>query len=159
MIRKPSDVLPQIFRRLVEKAKNYKCVKPTLTSQEGQKFLKSYVTDLPFSCTDAYKALKFKIFQLSINQPDNCCYLNDLSIVFIEYIAHKNGKPVIIGKKCSILRPLPNYPGNFQELDIHLAKGFEGLNMFPVSDILKKAEALPINEEFYILPLMHTTKG
>lgn len=88
MVLRQTDVLPQVFRRLVETATNCKSVTADSNSQKYPEFSKSYQTNLPFGCTDVYKFLNLSNFKISINKPDNCCYLKDQIIIMIEYIAN-----------------------------------------------------------------------
>lgn len=156
MVRRQTNVLAQIYRRLVEMASTSKKLPQNLNSKKSEEFLKPYQADLPFGCTDAYQTVKFSNFELSINQPNNCCYLIDRNVIFIEHIAHKKGKPVIIGRRFVGISSFPNYPGDSQDLDLFLAEGLAELDIFALNQIDKKAVVLLADEKYYILPLMHT---
>lgn len=113
--------------------------------------------ELPYGCSRAFKEILYEDFKLSEKQPDNCCYMNDDNILFIEFITIKQGKPAIIGKKFTGLKNFPNYPGNSQDLYLHVATGFSETNIFPVAEIHKKAVVVTFRDEYYILPLLHSS--
>lgn len=114
--------------------------------------LQPHKSELTFGCTDAYQKLELYNFKPTINKPDNCCCLKDGSIIAIEHIAHQNEKPIIIGKKFANLSSFPNYPSDSQ------AKSFSETVITSSTEITKKAVVLPLKDEFYILPLMHSTQ-
>lgn len=158
MIRRPKDPLPQLFRGFVVRSQFLNSLYPeTSAIQKFPQFVHPYEVDLPFNCSTAFRGIHFRDFKLLEKYPDNCCYMNDGSIIFIEHITIKDGKPAIIGKTFSGLKCFPNYPGNSQELGLYVSAGFSDINIFPVNEISKKAVVLTLNDQYYIIPLLHST--
>lgn len=75
-------------------------------------------------------------FTLSIHNPNNCCGLNDGSIVKIENIVTTTANDFfIIGRKFSGLNDLYSEPCNSSLLGIYKSKGYENLSAWPLTSV------------------------
>lgn len=137
-IRRPSDVLAQVFCRIMENgsSRNISVTKQKVLN--SLHFSNPLKINVPFGCNKPYSKLFFSNFKLSIKEPDNCCYLRNGKVIFIQHIAHKGKEPVIIGKEFRNLSSFPNYPGNSQDLELYVAQDFSDIDAYPVSQIEKR---------------------
>lgn len=158
MIRRPSNVLPQLFRRLVENSQNKKSkFVERKKSDSYPQLSKPTKTNVPSGFSTAYEELRLQTFKLTNKRPDNCCYLKNGNIILINCIVEKDNKPVIIGKIFKTLKSFPNYPGKSEDLDLYVAEELGETIICPENEIKKKAVLLSIKEKFFIIPLLHTS--
>ncbi|KAJ8676137.1 hypothetical protein QAD02_011923 [Eretmocerus hayati] len=75
---------------------------------------------LPDGYVNPHKFIKFSKFTLSKSKPDNCCYLEDGSLVSIKFICEKSntGQEVILFNEFTNLLPIENYPIDSREIGI-----------------------------------------
>ena len=75
---------------------------------EGLNFIlkNSFSEKLPDGYSKPYERIESSNFFLTNKTSDNCCYLNDKTIVVIKHICYFNNLPVILGFKydnCTIV--------------------------------------------------------
>lgn len=153
MLRKHEKPLSQLYNRIAE------C---TITSQDisdstslDPLLVKPNGINLPFECVNSHKEIHLKNFKLTTEINNNCCYLQDGSVFYIDYIGFKNKIPVIIGRKYMNLRPITMYPCNSQNIKIHVADSFHDAEVKAVKDIKEKAFRIIFNNLHYIMPMLH----
>lgn len=153
MLRKTEKPLSQLYNRITENAGFQTNLANNV--ENAPLVLKPNKKQLPLGCVNSHKQIKLKNFTLTANSANNCCYLKDGSVFFIDFIGFKDKNPVIIGKKCIDLRPITGYPCNSQDMQIYIAnKGIE-LQIIPVTEIQKKGFKVFFNNVCYIMPLLH----
>ncbi|XP_029670053.1 uncharacterized protein LOC115239595, partial [Formica exsecta] len=108
MLRKSEKPLSQLNNRINENAR-FATNSQNIISN-APLLLKPNIKHLPLGCVNSHKQIKFKNCMLTTKSANNCCYLKDGSVFCIEYIGFKDEYPVILGKKCIDLRPIPGYP-------------------------------------------------
>lgn len=98
-------------------------------------------------------------FTLSIHNPNNCCGLNDNSIVIIENIvANAANELFIIGRKFINLSDLYTEPCNSSLLGIYKSTGYENLSAWPLTSLKIKYVKFNISDIFVLLPLLHNVR-
>lgn len=158
LIRKAELPLQQIHNRLTEvgyclpfQEKHRKIgvcgihnAGPTLPGINGPQYLTFVGTD----------------FTLSIHKPNNCCGLNDGSIVMIENIVTTSTNDLcIIGRQFINLSNFYTKPCNSSLLGIYTSNGCGALSSWPITLVTMKYVKLDIcNSTFVLLPLLHTEK-
>ncbi|KAL6418036.1 hypothetical protein ACFW04_011100 [Cataglyphis niger] len=153
MLRKSEKPLSQLNNRINENARfaiNSQNIIPN-----APLLLKPNRKHLPLGCVNSHKQIKFKNFVLTTKFANNCCYLKNGFVFCIEYIGFKYENSVILGKKCIDLRPIPGYPCNSEDMQIHIASKGMHLEIIPVKQIDKKALQISFNKVYYIMPLLH----
>ncbi|XP_031781696.1 uncharacterized protein LOC103317583 isoform X1 [Nasonia vitripennis] len=79
----------------------------------------------------------FKNFILSCQIPNNCCLMEDKSIVVIEKIYHHNSEPVVLGRKYLDSHSLDNYPIDSRLIGINKSNRLSDLQEWTVNEIKK----------------------
>ncbi|XP_011684334.1 PREDICTED: uncharacterized protein LOC105447823 [Wasmannia auropunctata] len=158
MLRKSEKPLQKLYKRISENFNEtfqYDCNKSNMP------ILKKKSSKVPpMNCTSAYCIIEFSDFTLTDKKPNNCCYLTDKTIVVIEHICYNKEKiPVIIGKKFLTKNSLPFYPCESQNMDICVVKNASNLEMWPITEIVKKAVQLSFENAntWCCMPLLHST--
>lgn len=155
-LRKSEKPLSQINNRINEQKTNSEINDKTNTNTDVSLLLKPDGRNLLLRYVNSHKQIKLKNFTLTTKCADNCCYLNDGSVFFVEYIGIKDKTLVILGKRFADLSPIPNiYPTNSQNMDIHMTKNFTHLEVIPASEICKKTFKIFYNSVYYVIPLLH----
>lgn len=157
LIHKREKPLQQLHRRLVE---GHHPVKKQRHAPGGQfPYLKypSSTIAIPDGCADPHKSLIFRNFELTIEEPNNCCILKNKTIIYITGFFMKNRKIIIIGRKFSNTKPLSNYPiEDSRDLGLYIAYNLSNAGMeFNVEDIENKACLLIYKNIFYVTSLLH----
>lgn len=95
-------------------------------------------------------------FILSIYNPNNCCGLNNGSIVTIENIVTNAANELfIIGRKFINLTDLYTEPCNSSLLGIYKSTECENLLAWPLTSVRTKYVKFNIFDTFILLPLLH----
>lgn len=97
MLRKHANPLQQIHRRLTENI--HPCTKKRGKNEKYPLLLEPINKKLPFNCLQSHRKLQFENFELSNSRHDNCCILDDGSIIVIQDIGTLNEDIIVIGKK------------------------------------------------------------
>lgn len=154
-LRKSEKPLSQINNRISEQITRSEINDEANTNTNVPLLLKPDRKNLPLQCVNSHKRIKLKNFTLTTKCADNCCYLKDGSVFCIEYIGIKDKTPVVLGKRFADLLPIPIYPHNSQNMDIHMTKNLTHLEVIPASEICKKAFKVFYNGDYYVIPLLH----
>ncbi|KAJ8666018.1 hypothetical protein QAD02_007680 [Eretmocerus hayati] len=77
---------------------------------------------LPEGDEDPQREIKFSHFTLTTSVPNNCCYLDDGSLISIQFICEKRstGRQVILFKEFTDCSSIENYPIDSREIGIYL---------------------------------------
>ena len=106
-----------------------------------------------------FKRISFSNFSLQIRHPNNCCRLNDGSIIIIEnIIVSENGHKVIDRKFLQLIDFYDN-PCNSSELGIFQtpSNNLGPRQIFNVAEIVYKCVKLETADTVKIFPLLHST--
>ncbi|KAJ8666152.1 hypothetical protein QAD02_007814 [Eretmocerus hayati] len=78
--------------------------------------------DLPEGYEDPQREIEFLHFTLTTSVPNNCCYLDDGSLISIQFICKKSstGRQVILFKEFTDCSTIENYPIDSREIGIYL---------------------------------------
>ncbi|KAJ8682830.1 hypothetical protein QAD02_018625 [Eretmocerus hayati] len=113
---------------------------------------------LPEGYSNANKFIKFPKFTLTNSKPNNCCYLEDGSLVTIQLICEKSntGEQVILFTEFTDLLPIENYPIDSREIGICKSDSpGEDLYECSVSFIKQKVFQMYFDGSFYFFPMLH----
>jgi hypothetical protein len=153
LLRKNEKPLQQIHRRLSE---HHKPSNKRSKNQNQNLTLKMKLKNsLPFQCKNSHKKLLLKNFELTNQQPDNCCILENGTIVVIEHIGKKDEEIVIIAKKFSKLESIKHYPLDSTEMGIGEIKDLSCSDVFLAEKIVNKAFLFTHNDKQFVVPLLH----
>lgn len=157
LVRKGSYPLAQIMNRLNEKSQLRNATGQQSISPGHFVLRKSIITQIPNGYSRPHQKIEFHNFVLSIKKPDNCCYLEDDTIVVIKHICHLNELPVILGFKYENLSSIENYPIDSTLLGICKTNSLSpNLQAWPINNIKKKAFRIFSGTFYYIFPLIHS---
>jgi len=150
LIRAPNRPLQQVVKRLMEKAKaNRGSLFPSCEPfKVAFKNRRQNRGPLPLNMQPVrqYRSaeLSESIF-LSVDHPDNCIFLNDLSVVVIEnFVELLDGSKHIVGRKFGIQTDLYTYPVVSSYIEIFKVKDPRSLCCWSVAEIYCKAVLLPL---------------
>jgi len=156
MLRKSEKPLSQINNRISEQMTISEINDKDNTNRNGPLLQKPDGRQLPLNCVNSHKQVQLKNCILTTKSTDNCCYLKDGSVFCIEYIGFKDKTPVILGKRLINLLPVPMYPHNSQNMNIHMACNKEmHLQITSVAEIDTKALKIFFDNVYYVMPLLH----
>lgn len=114
---------------------------------------------LPGINSPQYSTFSRADFILSIHNPNNCCGLNDGTIVSIENIATNtaNNALCIIGRKFIALSDLYTEPCNSSLLGIYKSEGYDNLSAWPLTAVIMKYVKFDLCNlnTFVLLLLLH----
>lgn len=148
LVRKCDKQLQQLSNRLAEK-----------NSLGTAKVPPAEPMEFPYLCS-VNGPLKLDGFNITKYQRDNCCLLQDGSVVVVNGFSRRNLDVHIIGRKFLTLGPLypNNNPTESTLMDIYLAKNLSNQREWPAAAIACKALRLPFrnNIEFAIFPIIHS---
>ncbi|KAJ8685055.1 hypothetical protein QAD02_020848 [Eretmocerus hayati] len=164
-VRQGNQILAQIINRSNEqslvtmsrsKAKNKKKCLLGPTDFKITNKLKQEI--LPDGYVNPHEFIKFSKFTLSNSKPNNCCYLEDGSLVSIKFICEKSntGQEVILFNEFTNLLLIENYPIDSREIGICKTNNLSD-DMFEcsVSMIKQKVFQMFFNDIFYFFPMLH----
>ncbi|XP_036144423.1 uncharacterized protein LOC118646174 isoform X1 [Monomorium pharaonis] len=113
---------------------------------------------LPGINSPQYSTFSRTDFILFIHSPNNCCGLNDGTIVFIENIATNTANDLcIIDRKFIGLSDLYTEPCNSSLLGIYKSEGYDNLSAWPLTAVMMKYTKFNLcnSKTFALLPLLH----
>lgn len=170
LIRKSAKPLQQIVKRLSEH-EMAKIVKPT-ESEENVLLYDEHFNGptIPNICGKQFKKANVKKWKLSKCQPDNCVYLNDMSVLLIENFVKRNQQMLIIARKFELYEDLytmrsgVNSSVKSSQLGIHVVKQLSNLCTWDISEIYCKGFIVPSfippdGDSFVVSPLLAQTYG
>ena len=162
-IRKSEKPLQQIVKRHLEKshfsieAVNNQSVYPIFQKEHFRGPLIEGINN-----ASQFKRIRFSNFILQIRHPNNCCRLNDGSIIILENIIVSENEQKIIGRKFLQLLDFYDNPCNSSELGIFETPRNNNNNLGPrqifnVAEIACKCVKLETADNVKIFPLLHST--
>ena len=157
LLRKNEKPLQQLHNRLVEFEKAE--INKTLKAKSSKTFSGEYSGGVLIKncCGPEFKKIQFSNFIIKTNKPDNCCMLNDGSIVLIENICHDNtSTPVFIGRSFQRKTDFYHVPCPSSKLNIYEVNSPSKLQYWHLSAIKYKCCYLKYKSNFVIYPLIHT---
>lgn len=133
-IKKPTKILEQIHRKVVEEEFSIVCADRQLTHKVD--------------------AINFKECELTTKSPNNICYVEDNIPIKIESFS-QDGK--ICGRRLHNIRSFYETPCDSISLGIYLvdSEASDVITTFSLADIQCKAVAIPYKENLVLLPLLH----
>lgn len=162
LLRSGHNPLSQIVRRIVEEKNCNLTHKQNNISFPNLQKLKNDGYLLPGTGHPQYGEIVFSSFTLNTNYPDNCCMLNDGSIICIQNFASINNKVIIIGQKFMMLENYFTEPCNSGNVGIYKANSISlsPSKIFNIDDICSKYVQLKYVEfqknMVLLLPLLHS---
>ncbi|XP_076666305.1 uncharacterized protein LOC143367920 [Andrena cerasifolii] len=160
-IRKSEEPLQQIVKRQLEKSRfsieavHSPSVYPIFQTEHSRGPLIEGINN-----AKQFKRISFSNFILQIRHPNNCCRLNDGSIIIIENIIVSENEQKIIGRKFLQLLDFYDNPCNSTELGIFQTPSNNNLGprqIFNVAEIAYKCVKLETSDNVQIFPLLHST--
>lgn len=160
LVRKGDQSLQQIVNRISERTS--KCFKENKISNLPKLKTEHFRGPLieVSSATKQFEKIHLKSFLLSLNEANNCCALDDGSIVVIKNIILQNNNCTkIIGQEFSVLENFYMSPCESSKLNIFLASRLSTkMQSWDVSKIIiYKCVRLNFKDKFVVFPLMHCT--
>ena len=110
---------------------------------------------LAFNCRNNHKKLEFENFTLTVRQPNNCCILQNKTVLLIEYIGTKDEETVVIARKFLKKSGIQNYPTDSTQLGIYQVEKLSELEIVSVKNIVQKCCLLVYKGIQYAIPLLH----
>lgn len=158
MIRKGDKPLQQIIRRKAEMDHSLNTITHSILNNYPH-FEQEHSFG-PIFCTVDYQfqAAKFSNFILKNKRPDNCCSLNDGSIVIIENCIITNNMKFVVGRKFQDFSDFYTKPCLSSDLNIYTVEleDLGPLQSWNVKEINSKYILLNLeNQPFIAMPLVH----
>ncbi|KAM7288143.1 uncharacterized protein ISCGN_031832 [Ixodes scapularis] len=158
-LRKPEKPLEQLCNRLAEK-KNAVAFKDKIRPSESIKFSGKHEDfPLPSHCrSPQYRKVDIPgRFCIATNKRDNTCTLLDGGIIEVHSIAFSclSKKPVLVGRRYSVVEDLYTYPCRSSLLNISLVSCPHTVSSWPLQDVAFKCVRLPLGDKFAVYPLLH----
>lgn len=160
LVRKGDTPLAQIVKRIIEIEKcemekeNIDDM-PSVYSTAREHNLGPLLDDT--QCPQ-YMELHFANLSLKISEPNNCCLLNDGSIVSIQNFATKSNQIVLIGYRYLSVDDLFKSPCKSSDFNIYVISNPGPLEVFAVGEVANKCVKLDFENKNVVFPLLHTEK-
>lgn len=160
LLRKGDRPLQQIGNRLHEEHEASLCdILKLMTTNALQCFGQHYAGPTVRGCGNPqYTSVLHKGFFISLKIGNNCCILNNGSIVVIKNIATFDSKPVIVGKQFLKVDDAYTIPCRSSEVGTFLANELsKSLRIWSLSKIRAKALKLPTytSGKYLIVSIIH----
>lgn len=159
LLRKPSDVLSQIVKRINEIEKHLSLKNCNLLGAQNFEMENPHNDGvLVNDCgSPQFKTVKFKDFFISFNKKDCCCVLENDIIITAENFAFSSiiNEFVVVGRSFNTVQDFYNRPCNSSNFGIFFVKDSGVLNYWPIKYIKNKLVQLPYADGFVVLPLLH----
>lgn len=155
LVKTGNSPLSQVMNRMAERPKFY----PSMMENTKSKFRFIHPmkhSQLPERYSDAHKSIQFLNFSLSNKPSDNCCYLQDGSIIFIEFLGYCEKRAVILGRKMLNPDRIEDYPCDSRLFGICKVHTFSKRQLWPVSETEKKGFAVCYSNDCYVSPILHS---
>ncbi|XP_053594757.1 uncharacterized protein LOC128667673 [Microplitis demolitor] len=156
MIRTGNLPLQQVMNRIIEKSKNFKPKNELFPFQFKLVAKISKTSNLPEGCNNEYKSIEFINFKLTNTTPNNCCYLQDDTVVFITAICHYKENAVIVGHALTNPLGLEDYPCDSRNLGIYKVDEISDLRIWHVRHIIRKGFVVVNYDSCYVFPILHS---
>lgn len=166
LLRKPSDVLPQIVRRLSE-SQNFSYKTLNCNNQQSLNTLEYKFTKIKQKeimtqdCVGPqYEELTFPLYKLTLSENNRCCKLKCDTIIEIFSFSYQfqSKKPIAIGKKYLNVTNFYNKPDCSSLIGVNfvsdLCAEYEYWN---IDNISTKLVRLPFGHGFVVFPLLHSS--
>jgi len=158
-LKKSTQPLAQLRNRELENHKILQCLPNTLDFP----MLGKINNDGPFISGlvgDSFKSVKTKRFKLTTYAPNNCCIVDDGSIVLVENIIQTNDEIILVCRQFLNVCDLFNCPMPSNVIGIFLCSGLSELMLVKLINIKCKAIKMPkscegVLEKFSILSILH----
>lgn len=158
LIRKPGNVLCQLFRRITEM--NSLSRKANSVDQANFKLHHpcSAISYFNGECKNFFKTVVFKDFKLTAKKNDNCCALVSGQVIQVEGFSHSSltNDFVVIGKPFCVVEDFYNIPCKSSKFNILFVKELGEVSYWPLKTIKFKLVKLPYKSGFVVLPLLHS---
>ncbi|KAB0790543.1 hypothetical protein PPYR_05331 [Photinus pyralis] len=158
LVRKGDRPLQQIVNRIVERNKcvlgsgNIRAEYPVLKYEHSNGPLIASVFGMK-----QFKKIYIKNFLLALDDSNNCCFMNDNSVVIIKNIVSLNNVVTVIGQKYLVLENLYNLPCESSKLNIFVVSKEGPIKSWELPQVLHKFFKLTLNNKVVVFPLLHTT--
>jgi len=158
-LRKPSDILPQIVRRLSESQNFYKTI-----NYNNQKRLNTL--EYKFSKTKQneivtqYEELTLPLYKLTLSKQNRCCKLKCDTIIDIFSFSYQfeSKKPLAIGNKYLNVTNFYNKPDRSSLIGVHFVSNLcAEYDYWNIDNISTKLVRLPFGHGFVVFPLLYSS--
>ena len=153
LVRSSNRPLQQVAKRLSE-LNNRLINQSAATQQEGLLYEHSLgpiiPTDHPFQ---QFKSWRKGHMRITRDRPNNCVFLTDNSIIFIENLLWLKKKIYFLARKYETITDLYNYPIKSSHLNIFIVENLSSLSLFPTKKFKSKAICLPFHDRFAVFPM------
>lgn len=114
------------------------------------------ILNYPNSCLQ-YMEIKFKYFSLGLSEANNCCSLDNGTIICVKNIIQSNNnQSFLIGEEFLIKENVYTQPCESSELGVYLVSHKSSLKSWNANEILCKCFKIPYGDKFVVFPLVHT---
>lgn len=170
LLRKPSDVLAQIVRRLSE-SQNFSYSTLNFNSQQSEQqrlnTLEYKLTKIKqdeimtqYCVGPQYEELTFPLYKLTLSENNRCCKLKCDTIIEIFSFSYESqsNKPIAIGKKYLNITNFYDKPDRSSLIGIHFVSNLcAEYELWNIENISIKLVRLPFDHGFVVFPLLHTS--
>nr|XP_018907290.1 PREDICTED: uncharacterized protein LOC109037206 isoform X1 [Bemisia tabaci] len=162
MVRKPSDELMQVIRRLGERfaSESQRPIGDISKSDEIQLSGKECAHGVPYDdlCQPHYSSITIKGFLVSTKKSDACVGTSDGKIVVVEGVSYSPRRKglVIVGRYFIQRSEFFTSPCYSSLVGIYKVGKLSPVRCWPVTTIKMKYVLLPLRSEFVALPLLHS---
>lgn len=157
LIRKNDKPLEQIVRRISEH--NF-CLntKFNMRSNNEPELLNPHFNGplVNHQNCKQFSKVKFKNFMLKTREPDNCCCLNDGTIIVIKNFASNIEGTIVIGHKYRSLQDFYSEPCKSSTFGIYVVDNIGHLQNWNLGQIAYKCLKLKLKDKHIVFPLMHS---
>lgn len=165
ILRKPSDILPQIVRRLSEsqnfnKAFNYNNQQSINTLEYKFTKIKQNEIMIQDCVGPQYEELTLPLYKLTISKQNRCCKLKCDTIIEIFSFSYQSEskKPIAIGKKYLNVTNFYNKPDRSSLIGVHFVSNLcAEYDYWNIDNISTKLVRLPFGHGFVVFPLLHSS--
>lgn len=160
LLRKHTDILSQIIRRLSEEnnISNYKIIKEA--SNDDVVLAKEHSNGVLLNNLSGpqYQEALFNNFKLNIFLPNSCCKLKCNSIIEVENFAFcpQQSIHVLIGRKYGTVKDFYTEPCNSSIIGIYFVENLADDYFYcPITDVIQKFVRYLFSTGFVVIPLLH----
>ena len=164
-LRKNDKPLQQLVKRLDEKNRNSVPSNQETLEKDSVHFTLMHMNGpLPpiharCIANQFKKAERVGKWKITIDEPDNCVFLKDLSVVVvINFVKTFDNRNVIIGQKFSVQQDVYEQPIRSSALNEYKVSHLSNMQAWDINDVLYKAvkipETFPHGNSFIVFPLI-----
>jgi len=103
-----------------------------------------------------FSKVKFENFMLKTKEPDNCCCLNDGTIIVIKNFVSNIEGTVVIGQKYRSLQDFYLKPCKSSTFGIYVVDDIGHLQNWNLDKIAYKCLKLKLKDKHIVFPLLHS---